>query len=187
VSAIDLASGHLIGTARTGKETEAIDLSPDGRELWVGNGGEDTLTVLDAEHLTILASIPCGRVPTRLGFTPDGERVLVTCAGSGEVAVINAKERQEILRIAMPGPDLDSDAPKPDPATLQPIGLLIDPRGKFAFAACTAIRKLAVIDLRSWKISGEISTGNGPDGMAWTRKIQPFQFFDDPLEARGSL
>ncbi len=173
VSAIDLSSGRLERTVPTGKETEAIDLSPDGGELWVGNRGEDTLTVLDARTLEKLASIPCGRMPIRLKFTPDGARVLVSCATSGEIAVLDARARREIGRILIPGQDA------------QPIGILIEPRGRFAFVACTGAKKVAVIDLEKAVVSGEIATGNVPDGMAWTRRIAPFRFFDDPVDIDG--
>jgi YVTN family beta-propeller protein len=158
VSAIDLGAGKLLKTAPSGKGAEAIALSPDGRELWVGNREEDTLTVLDAETLDERARIPCAKMPIRLAFTPDGSRVLASCAASDEVRVFDPKSRKELLAIAIPGAAAGQSTP---------VGLLVEPGGGYAFVACMAARKVAVIDLSKWAVTGGIETGNGPDGMAW--------------------
>jgi YVTN family beta-propeller protein len=161
VSAIDLRAGKLLKTAPTGKGTEAIALSPDGGELWVGNRAEDTLAVLDASTLDERARIPCAKMPIRLAFTPDGSRVLATCAASDEVRVFDARSRKELRTIAIPGGS--------GPST--PVGLLVEPGGGYAFVACTAARKIAVIDFSNWTVTGNIETGGGPDGMAWAAGI----------------
>jgi YVTN family beta-propeller protein len=157
VSAIDLRTGGLLKTAKTGSGTEAIALSPDGKELWVGNRGEDDLCVLDAGSLDEIARIPSPKFPIRLAFTPDGTIVLATCAASDEVRVFDARGRKEIRTIAIPG--------TVGPST--PVGLLVEPGGDYAFVACAAAKKVAVLDLATWSLKSAISTGAGPDGMAW--------------------
>lgn len=157
VSAIDLSTGTLVKTAKTGQGTEAIALSPDGRELWVGNRGEDDLCVLDAASLDERARIPCPKFPIRLAFTPDGAIVLASCAASDEVRVFDARGRKEIRTIAIPATG--------GPST--PVGLLVEPGGSYAFVACTAAKRISVIDLSTWGVSAAIATGAGPDGMAW--------------------
>jgi YVTN family beta-propeller protein len=133
----------------------------DGGELWVGNRAEDTLAVLDASTLDERARIPCAKMPIRLAFTPDGSRVLATCAASDEVRVFDARSRKELRTIAIPGGS--------GPST--PVGLLVEPGGGYAFVACTAARKIAVIDFSNWTVTGNIETGGGPDGMAWAAGI----------------
>lgn len=182
VSEIDLASGKLVRTVETGKETEAIALSMDGRELWVGNRAEDTLTVLGVPGLEKLASIPCAKMPIRLRFTPDGCRVLVSCAESGDVAVIDAVTREEVARIPMPSADLEPGESSTEPQSPVPVGLLVDPTNRFAFVACTNAKKIAVIDLATWQVTSEIATGNVPDGMAWAFRSRAFDLSDGPLE-----
>ncbi len=157
VSEIDLGTGKPLKTAPAGKGTEAIALSPDGRELWVGNRAEDTLTVLDAETLDERARIPCAKMPIRLAFTGDGSRVLATCAASDEVRVFDPRSRKELSTIAIAGGS--------GPST--PVGLLVEPGGGYAFVACTAARRVDVIDLSKWAVTGKIDAGGGPDGMAW--------------------
>lgn len=179
VSEIDLPTGKLVRTVTSGAETEAIALSPDGCELWVGSRAEDTLTVLGVQGLEKLASIPCAKMPIRLKFTPDGSRVLVSCAESGDVAVFDTATRAEVARIPMPGADGEPGQPPRPP---QPVGLLVDPTNRFAFVACTNAKKIAVIDLATWQVSSQIETGNVPDGMAWAFRSAAFAPFDGPLE-----
>jgi len=175
VTAIDLSSGKIAGIVPTGDEPEAIDLSPDGGELWVGHRQSDTIAVLDARTLAKKAELPCARDPIRLKFTPDGARVLVSNHGSADVAVFDAHTRREIVRIAL-GPSAGgSGAPRLDPELE---GLLIDPRGHYAFVAESALRRIATIDLERLAFQGFIETGRGPDGMSWTR-IERTSFLGD--------
>ena len=48
-----------------------------------------------------------------------------------------------------------------------PIGILITPDNRTAYVANTQDDKVTVIDLETWTVSGEIFTGDEPDGMAW--------------------
>ena len=43
----------------------------------------------------------------------------------------------------------------------------MDPSGTRAFVACTADNNIAVIDLKTFEITGHIDVGGGPDGLAW--------------------
>ena len=46
-------------------------------------------------------------------------------------------------------------------------GIQMQPDGSRAYVACTAKDYVAVIDLKSLKISGRINAGRQPDGLAW--------------------
>ena len=45
-------------------------------------------------------------------------------------------------------------------------GILI-PDNARAFVAVTGENYVAAIDLKTWQVTRKISTGTGPDGMAW--------------------
>jgi YVTN family beta-propeller protein len=187
VSAIDLESGEIAMAVPTGAGAEGLDVRPDGSEVWVANRSEDTITVIDARTMEVLETIdvsPDGAgpqapgagnrprsFPIRLKFTPDGARALTTCALSGDVAVLDARERRITARIAMEAPAVEDaegrlfQVPEGGPT---PVGLLVDPRGRFAFVANTNADFVAVIDLETLAIRGHIPTGREPDGLAWT-------------------
>lgn len=173
VSAIDLASGKLLKTIPTGKKPEAIAVSPDGTEVWVGHNEDDKIVVLDARTLEKKAEIPCGKTPIRIAFVPNGRLALVSCAGSGDVAVIEAVGRREWKRIAMrkrtptPQEAQGTDDELAAATNPMPVGLLCDPDGKFAFVALNKADEIAVIDLAKLEVTATIPTGHGPDGMTW--------------------
>jgi YVTN family beta-propeller protein len=178
VSAIDLSTGQVVNSASVGNEPEAIDLSPDGAELWVGLRKDDKLVVLDAHTLEKRAELSCAHFPTRLKFTPDGDRVLVANNGSGDVAVFDARARRETLRIAL-APQAEDGVYPPEFAGGEhpgPADLLIEPRGRYAYVSESRTNRLLAIDLSKLVICGSIQTGNGPCGLSWTfiPEMSPF-------------
>jgi len=49
-------------------------------------------------------------------------------------------------------------------------GILVAPDGKRAFVACTPDNYVAVIDVKSLKVVGQINAGKQPDGLWWVGK-----------------
>jgi YVTN family beta-propeller protein len=141
-----------------GKGPEGIDVSPDGKEVWVTHRSDGGVSIIDVATDRVVHTLPAlGKAPIRLKFTPDGQRALisdvVTLGGppaQGELIVVDARKRKEIGRIAV---------------GLGPIGIAIAPDGKRAFVAAVAEGKVVVVDLRSLKVTGSVETGAGPDGL----------------------
>lgn len=169
VSAIDLEKGVLVGTVATGNQPEGIDVSPDGREVWVGHNGDQKLVVLDARTLAIQAEVPCGKLPIRVKCTWDGKYVLVSCALSGELAIIDRAARKEIARVALPKrASADPHAPLgADPFNPVPIGIAVETKSRYAYVSLAAADQVAVIDLEKRAVVRTFATGAGPDGLAW--------------------
>lgn len=159
VSAVAVDTGTLSAPGRivhitTGKRPEGIDISPDGKEVWVGNTGDGTITIIDAASNTIKQQFPVGKVPIRIKFTPDGKKVLVSDNGAEELIVLEAATRKVIKRVK---------------AAASPVGILITPDGKKAFVARSGSGIVSVFDLDKLAFTGDIKTGNAPDGMGWVR------------------
>lgn len=178
VSAIDIASGQVLKVVPVGNGPEAIDLSPDGGELWVGLRQDDKLVVLDAHTLEKRAEIPCAHQPTRLKFTPDGKRVLVANNGSGDVAIFDAPARRETVRVAL-APRADNGVYPPELSGGEhpgPADLLVEPRGRYAYVSESRTNRLLAIELATDAICGSIQAGNSPAGMSWAfiPEMSPF-------------
>ena len=158
VTSIEVGSvpgGAVLKTIPVGKGPEGMDLSPDGRELWVGHRQDGGLSIIDTAGDTVKETIKVGRAPIRVKFTPDGNRVLVSDAEGGDVVVFERASRKEIKRIAIGS---------------VPVGILITPDGNRAFVASTAANKVMVLDLKTLTVAGAIEPGREPDGMAWAGK-----------------
>ena len=136
---------------RVGNGSEGFDVSPDGKEIWVANAQDGTLSVIDIAAKKVVATLTT-KTPgaNRLKFTPDGRRVLVS--SGPELVILDAASRDVIKRI---------------PIGHGSGGVLVQPDGARAFVACSPDNYIAVIDLRSLAVVGHIQAGTEPDGMAW--------------------
>ncbi len=172
MTAIDVAAGAVIGTVATGAGAEGLDISPDGTEIWVGNRADDTLSIVDTRTLAITATVPCPGFPIRVKFTTDGKHVLVSNATAGAVAVFDAAGRVEIKRIAMQSKAVDNTDDRLFGDRLGrgpvPVGIVVEPSGRFAFVANTNADVVTVLDLVKWKVFGRVTAGKEPDGLGYS-------------------
>ncbi|MGA8783010.1 MAG: YncE family protein, partial [Terracidiphilus sp.] len=134
-----------------GRGSEGFDVSPDGKQAWVANAGDGTISIIDiaAKRVTetLAANVPGAN---RLKFTPDGETVLVS-AGP-DFVILDAATHKEIKRIR---------------TGRGSGGVLVAPDGLRAYEACSPDNYVAVIDLKTLEVIGHIDAGGNPDGMAW--------------------
>lgn len=136
-----------------GSGPEGLDLSPDGRQLWVANSQSGNISIIDVASRAVMKTIDIGtRRSNRLKFTPDGALALVSDLTAGELVVVDVKSQAVKARL---------------PIGRGASGILIVPDGSRAYVASASERKLAVVDLKSLAVVGQVATGGGPDGMAW--------------------
>jgi YVTN family beta-propeller protein len=136
---------------RVGNGSEGFDVSPDGKEIWVANAQDGTLSVINFHEKKVVATLAINaQGANRLKFTPDGKRVLVS--SGPELIVLDASTRKMVKRI---------------PIGHGSGGVLVEPNGVRAFVACGPDNYVAVIDLKTLAVTGHIQAGGGPDGMAW--------------------
>jgi len=133
-----------------GRGSEGFDVSPDGKEAWVANAQDGTISVIDLAAKAVVATLNA-EVPgaNRLKFTPDGHSVLVT-AGSALV-VLDAASRTVTKRLT----NVHGSG-----------GILMQPDGARAYVACGQDNYVAVIDLKTMEMTGHVDIA-GPDGLAW--------------------
>jgi YVTN family beta-propeller protein len=136
-----------------GKGPEAIDLSPDGKEVWTAHSRDGGVSIIDiaSKKVTQTLNVQTKR-SNRLKFTPDGKLVLISDLEAGELVILDAQTHKEIKRMKL-GANVE--------------GVLVEPDGLRAYVAVTGANNIAVIDLKTLEVSSHIPTGNGPDGMAW--------------------
>lgn len=133
-----------------GRGSEGFDVSPDGKEAWVANARDGTISVIDLATKSVVATLDAN-VPgaNRLKFTPDGKLVLVS-PGSALV-VFDAATRKELKRLS----NVHASG-----------GIQMQPDGARAYAACGRDGYVAAIDLRTLEMVGRVDVA-GPDGLAW--------------------
>lgn len=134
-----------------GKQPEAIDLSPDGKEVWIGLNAENAVEIVDTATGKSVTKIPIGGRPYRVRFTPDGKHVINTILQTKEIQMIDAATRKETKRIKLES---------------IPMGIVFSGDGKTAFVTAVQPDAVLKIDLETGEVTGRAVSGNAPDGIA---------------------
>jgi YVTN family beta-propeller protein len=134
-----------------GKQPEAIDISPDGKEVWVGLNGEGAIDVINTAAGKVIEKIRLGERPYRVKFSPDGRQVFATMPNTKEIIVIDSGTKKEVKRIKLES---------------VPLGIVFSKDGKTAFVSAVQNDYVLKIDLEKSETVGKAATGQAPDGVA---------------------
>jgi len=150
---ISVIERGVVTTIPVGKGPEALDVSPDGKELWTAHSRDGGVSIIDVAAKKVIATLPLGtKRSNRLKFTPDGKHVLITDLNAGELLILDPATRKEVKRINV---------------GKTPEGILMSKDGGRAYVCVAGDDRIAIVDLKTLQVTGHITTGKGPDGMAW--------------------
>jgi DNA-binding beta-propeller fold protein YncE len=166
-NSITMAEGVLDGPSKTtlsvipvpGDVPEGIDVSPDGQEVWTATRNDGGVSIINVATKEVVQTLDLGmQDANRLKFTPDG-RVLIIDGEAASVVVLDAKSREVIKRISMAEMDTGDGA------------ILVSQDGMRAYVGLRDANRVAIIDLATLEITGEImmGEGSGPGCMFWSR------------------
>ncbi|HEV2492913.1 MAG TPA: hypothetical protein VG204_07550 [Terriglobia bacterium] len=79
--------------------THGLELSPDGRELWVTSLADGGVYVYDVATGKLSQEIRVGACPNWIAFSPDGRYGCVSNSGSDDCSIIDTRTRHEVARI----------------------------------------------------------------------------------------
>ena len=144
-------AGSQVTHIAVGKQPEAIDLSPDGKEVWVGLNVEGAIDIVDTTTKKFKEKVNLGGRPYRVKFTPDGRQVFATMLPTKEIIVIDAATRKEVRRMKLES---------------VPLGIVFSKDGKFAFVSVVQNDFVLKIDLEKFETVAKAETGKAPDGVA---------------------
>ncbi|WP_237437356.1 YncE family protein [Alteraurantiacibacter aestuarii] len=156
----DLETGEETARRELGGETEAVALSSDGEDLWVGSNMDDKVYRLNPDTLEVTAQVLTGAVPIRLAAVPGdagpGTDSMVTSNfGDGDLSVIDEASATVSRTILVSGKE----------EAVQ-VTLVVSSDGERIYAAETARDTIAEIDFASGKVLRRLPTGTGGDGLA---------------------
>ncbi len=158
-SLIDLASGKVAATVKTGDGPHEVAISPDGEHAVVTNyGGQgapgSSLTVIDVRGGRVLRTMQLGpyRRPHGIQYAPGGRDLLVTSEDSKALLVLDAANGRVRRRI--------------DTGQQVSHMVAVAPDGRRAYVANIGSGSLTVADLVAGKVVATIPTGAGAEGVA---------------------
>ena len=129
-----------------GKETEGLELSPDGKFLLVTNEAQNTIGVFDeatGKHIRDVDLRSYGRRPRGIKSSPKGHGYAVTMEGSGTLLTL----------------DSDFNVLKSIQTAAKPYGVAFDRSGRRIFVAAAMARELQVFSADSLQLIGAAPIG----------------------------
>ena len=157
VSELDLRTGAFVRTWDVPTTPEAINVTPDGAEVWVGSNATGKITVVRPASGTVVTAAEGFGWPYRVLFTPDLRTVLLPDLKNEVLRFIDRSTHRELGRITFPG-----GAPQ---------GITITPDGRYALESLSGQARVAIIDVASRTVVGYLAAGETPDGIAYTARV----------------
>jgi YVTN family beta-propeller protein len=174
---------------------------PELHRVFASAAGNHEVVVVDTETLKVVARVPAGEFPDGLAYAPEAGKVFVSDERGGQEIVIDVKTNRRVAVIGMGGEvgntQYDSGSRQIlanvqtknelvviDPQTEKVVarhklaggdgthGLLIVAQKRLAFAACEGDAKLLVIDLDTFELKQVLTTGDGPDVLAFDTGLE---------------
>lgn len=104
VSVIDLDAAQETAQIDTDLHPSEMELSPDGKRLYVANANSDTISVIDLPSAKVVETLstrpdeklPFGSAPNALALSQDGKTLYVANGGNNAVAVITLGEKSRV-------------------------------------------------------------------------------------------
>lgn len=147
VWAINTGTDEVVARVVVGNHPAHAVVSADSRWIYVTNGGDNTVSVVDAAALKVVATIPTGQYPHGIRLTPDGKQAYVANLKGTTVSVLDTESRKAVGEI---------------PVGKGPAQVGFTPDGRLAFVSLSQETSVAVIDPSSRKVIRKVQVGEVP-------------------------
>jgi YVTN family beta-propeller protein len=154
VSQLDVGTATKTRSFDVPTTPEAITVSMDGREVWVGSNGEGLVSIVDTERGSVESPLSGFDWPYRILIVENRNVVVIPDLGQHVVRFVDFETRSVIDRIELPGEG--------------PQGMAVTPDGGTLFLSLSQSGQIAVIDLESRRIVRRLDSGPTPDGVGWS-------------------
>ena len=171
VSCFDVHSNSFIRNISFTKGIEGLDVSKDGKELWVANRDNNDVTVWDLAKDEKVAVLQANQVAFRVKVLPHQKYAVVSNGQAGTLSVFDVKNKSVVKEIHFSGLDkglnqITDQQDEEHPSV--PVGIATDDKGNYVFIALAGYDKVAVVDTKDWKIIAAIDCGQAPDGIYYS-------------------
>jgi YVTN family beta-propeller protein len=156
IGVVDLARRTLVATLPSGPDPETLDVSPDGKTLFVSNEETAQLSAIDLSSGKVRGVVTVGHEPEGVTVRPDGKVVFVTSEADSEVTAVDTTTLAVLAHV---------------PAGPRPRSLVVTKDGLTAFVADEFGKRVTVVDTMGFTAQGDIEvhqdspTKSGPRPM----------------------
>ena len=154
VSVIDIAQGRTTKVIDVPNRPEAITTNKSGSEIWVGSNDEEVVTVISADDESVLRQWSGFNWPYRILLTDDEQYAVMPDLGNEVLRFFDVPKGTElgVMNLAQASP--------------QGVSWYSDDRT--LFLSLSGRDQVLVVDVESREVLGEYSTGDAPDGIAYS-------------------
>ncbi len=146
IAIVDIKQGKVVQEIIGKPETEGIEFSQDGKEMFVTNESDNSITVHDLKSGNLLKSISIGKYgerPRGIKMSPDGKMIVTTLEFSNSMLKLN--DKFEVVKVVATGKS--------------PYGVSFDRKGERIFVAANKEKALQVFDAKTFEKIKDIPTG----------------------------
>ncbi len=79
--------------------THGLDLSPDGRRLWVTSLADGLVYVYDTASLKPVGHVAVGKCPNWITFSPDGKYCCISNSDTNDASIVDTATLHEVARV----------------------------------------------------------------------------------------
>jgi PQQ-dependent catabolism-associated beta-propeller protein len=134
-------------TIAVGKRPRGMQLSHDGRQLYVALGNDDRIDVVDLATRKVVDHLPSGPDPERFVVSPDGRWLYVANESDNTVSFVDIAHRKIVHEVAVGA---------------EPEGMAVSPDGHWVICTSESASLVHFIDAASAKLVDSILVGTRP-------------------------
>jgi YVTN family beta-propeller protein len=172
MTVIDGDTLQVVATIPLGKRPRGIQVSPDGKQLFVAlsgspiappgvdeddlppaDKGADGIGIVDIESLQLLRILRGVSDPEQLSLSKDGKRIYVASEDTGTAVIFDVDSGEVVATLPVGG---------------EPEGVTTSPDGKFVYMTSEEDHQVAVIDTEQNKVVATIEVGERPRAIAFS-------------------
>ncbi len=198
VTVVDVDKGKVIGAVLPTPGVHGVAIDHRDGLGFASAGGMNAVVVFKLSTLSVIKSIPVGRMPDCIIYDPNTNRVFAFDGGSNEASVIDCKSQSLIGEIPLDGrPEFavagnngriyvniesKSQVAKIDARKLRvtavwslapghgPSGITVDPRNHLVFSTCHN-GMMTVLNDQTGQVIATPRIGNGPDAAGFDKAL----------------
>jgi YVTN family beta-propeller protein len=172
VTVIDIDTGDIVKSIKTGAGHHEISFSSDSRRAFVSNRESGAVTVIDTGNLEVIGDVDTGSVPISVAYSPLSDAAYAADGLSGIITVIDPETGQSFGQIeARPG--------------LGPMRFSND--GRWGFVVNPNENLVFIIDASTNKLAHTVKVDNKPFQVALTETFAYIRSLDSERIAMINL
>lgn len=156
VSELNGRTGQYVRSFEVPAQPEAVNVTPDGAEVWVGSNATGKVSVVDPRTGAVTTAAEGLGWPYRVLFSHDRRFTFLPDLRGETLRFLDRASRRELGRLTFAGGG--------------PQGITITPDGRYLFQSLSRQGRVAIIDVSKREVVGHIATGETPDGVAYSTR-----------------